>query len=334
MEWNLIHACAQGRGHLRDGTPCQDATAACQSTDGRITALALSDGAGSCPLSHHGAQAVTQAVTELLCEHFAEFYACPDANAVRQTILTHLQNTLAQTAEQHHCTPDALACTLLFAASCEDRFLIGHIGDGVIGCMENGTVRVLSRPMNGEFLNTTCFVTSPHALRHFRLFKAEKPSLGGLFLMSDGSEQALYQRSSGTLSAAVQDLARLCVAFPPEQLQPQLQALLQNDITAATTDDCSLALMARPTPEFRGLSSFPPADLCALLDLPAGRIGTPRRLRTTLSVLHALQDAPCSRMQLARRFRLHPRRMQRILLRLQHSGCAVCTCGRWYSPLR
>lgn len=334
MEWNLIQACTAGRSHRRLGTPCQDAAAVRQSPDGSVCAIALADGAGSQALSHYGAQTVTRTVTRLLCEQFDAFYACPDAGAVRQTILNVLLEALRETGSVLQCPPEALASTLLFAACKGDRFLLGHIGDGVIGGLDNGQLRVLSSPTNGEFLNATCFVTSPHAARHFRLFKAEKPAFGAIVLLSDGSEQALYQRRGGTLTETVRDLLRLGVVLPPKQFQPQVQSLLDGPVAAATGDDCSLVLMARPTPAFPGFLGFSAAEQRALLELPADRPGDPRRLRTTVAVLKELQTRPCRPAQLARRLHLHPKRVQRILTRLERTGCAVRDGGSWTSPLR
>lgn len=42
---------------------------------------------------------------------------------------------------------------LLLAAVSEERFLLVHIGDGVIGYLDGDTLKVASVPDNGEFAN-------------------------------------------------------------------------------------------------------------------------------------------------------------------------------------
>ena len=132
----------------------------------------------------------------------------------------------------------------------------------------------------------------------------------------------------------MRDLLRLGVVLPPKQFQPQVQSLLDGPVAAATGDDCSLVLMARPTPAFPGFLGFSAAEQRALLELPADRPGDLRRLRTTVAVLKELQTRPCRPAQLARRLHLHPKRVQRILTRLERTGCAVRDGGSWTSPLR
>src|SRR5690606_42119695 len=61
------------------------------------------------------------------------------------------------------CTFAELASTFLAVAVSAERFLVVHIGDGVIGYVKNGELRVISAPDNAEFANQTTFVTSPDA---------------------------------------------------------------------------------------------------------------------------------------------------------------------------
>lgn len=86
-------------------------------------------------------------------------------------MLSVLRHELTEEAEKHRCNIHDLACTLLLAAVSENRFLLAHIGDGVIGYLDGDTLKVASVPDNGEFANETTFVTSDKAAETMRLFK-------------------------------------------------------------------------------------------------------------------------------------------------------------------
>ena len=62
--------------------------------------------------------------------------------------------------------------TLLFVSIKNNKYIAGHIGDGIIGIIdEKGDAIVLSEPENGEFANTTYFTTSENYKYHLRLYR-------------------------------------------------------------------------------------------------------------------------------------------------------------------
>lgn len=67
----LSHA-VQGRGHEKNGIPCQDATHTLQNDTAHI--ITLADGAGSARFSHFGAEATTQKMADFLSKNFDRFY--------------------------------------------------------------------------------------------------------------------------------------------------------------------------------------------------------------------------------------------------------------------
>ena len=159
--WRSVCCAMQGSGHKKSGVPCQDKTFRLNKNN--VHVIALSDGAGSARLSHFGAERVVQTAAELAADRFAQYQECEDAEAVRQEILSVLRHELAEEAEKHSCEMHDLACTLLLAAVSGERFLLVHIGDGVIGYLDGDTLKVASVPDNGEFANETTFVTSDKA---------------------------------------------------------------------------------------------------------------------------------------------------------------------------
>ena len=61
-----------GRDHVQGNLPCQDRTYFRQKDGVRV--IALADGAGSKKESHLGAEIATKTVTDLLIEHFDEYF--------------------------------------------------------------------------------------------------------------------------------------------------------------------------------------------------------------------------------------------------------------------
>ena len=198
MEWHTQSAYVTGRGHLAQNLPCQDRT--CTMTRNDVTAVALSDGAGSAPMSQEGAACAVQTVCELLCEEFERYSTTAAAHEMRAELLTVVRDGIVRRAQQLGVHYSALACTLLAVAVKGDRYLLFHLGDGVIGYQKNGKLLVASSPDNGEFANTTVFVTSSRALASARVMRGIQPAMEGFLLMSDGCEAAMYHKTRKKLA--------------------------------------------------------------------------------------------------------------------------------------
>ncbi len=262
VPWACVHCTSTGSSHLRAGIVCQDKTAT--RYDHGVYAYALADGAGSARLSHFGAEKVTEEICLLLCRHFEEWYAEENSTLVRQAILSHLLEQLNLLSQEHSCPVGELASTLLAVAVKGSRFLLLHIGDGVIGCTKGEGIRVLSAPKNGEFANTTFFVTSPGAIRNMTLAKGDDPEINGFVLMSDGSEASLYDKRNKLLAPILAgQIYRLGITSSAHML-PIVQRSLDQVIAKRTRDDCSLLLAARADRSYTDLDAD---ELCAFFRL-------------------------------------------------------------------
>ena len=190
--WNSVGCEIQGRGHLKTGTPCQDKIHSLCDSD--ISIVALADGAGSVSHSHYGAERITRFMCHYLYDEFDSFYSNPDGVLVKRIIIEAVLNELDQLANEHECEIKDLASTLLVVGVSSDRYIIIHIGDGVIGYYKNNKISVASAPENGEFTNSTVFTSSPDALAKMKILKGEVNSIGGFVLMSAGPESSLYDK--------------------------------------------------------------------------------------------------------------------------------------------
>lgn len=299
--WHLIHSEVQGKGHVGRGIPCQDKTAAL-SANGCQT-VALADGAGSAEHSQWGADCVSRFICRYLCEHFERLYGSDDGAAVKQEILAELQTRLQQLAEDQGVDIKALASTLLAAAVKSGRYILLHLGDGLIAYRKGGDVLAATRPRNGEFANTTVFTTSPGACAEMRLIKGELGAIDGFALMSDGSAESLYSKVLKRPSAVLGKMMDYCTYYPHAVMQEEVHEALETTVKARTTDDCSLALLAAPLPDFKGWLFLPAPLRCRLLGLSYYAPHARRRMRNAAAVVQALQE-PLAEYQLAQRVRI------------------------------
>lgn len=213
-----------------------------------MACAALADGAGSRARSEVGAEVVVRAILRMLSAQFDEVYRLcdDDPDAARQRIHRHLIELLDRAAARHDCATDDLASTLLFVGHKAGRFVAGHIGDGVIAQLEaDGVPVTLSYPENGEFANSTVFVTDPSALDNFRLFcGTSNPNLVGFALMSDGCAESLYDKKTGRPATAIAKLLAWNLELSRTKADSILAANLEQTFAKKSSDDCSLALLS------------------------------------------------------------------------------------------
>lgn len=241
-------ACARiaGRSHVQSSTPCQDYVSSRQGRD--IACIALADGAGSRARSEFGAEVAVKATIRFVCKHFDMLWeqAAEDSGEVARQLTEYCLAALRRKARTLECAVEDLACTLLFVAQQGERYLIGHLGDGLIARLTgDGRVEALSHPDNGEFANTTRFLTDPSAVRRLRIARGTDDGSGGFAIMSDGTAESLYLKASRTPAAsAIQKLLGWNAALPRARMEAILAANLEQAFARKTTDDCSIALLS------------------------------------------------------------------------------------------
>ena len=254
-EWKSVCCAVQGRGHAKKNLPCQDKVS--RLIENGVQVIALADGAGSAALSHYGAQCVVNRATAFIGDRFFDLIAQEDGRSVTLEILNVILQALKDEAELHSCSLKDLASTLLVAAVGDGKFFLAHLGDGVIGYLNEDGLKVASTPDNGEFSNETVFVTSANAAERMKIFKGAIKNISGFILMSDGSEQSLYNKRKKTLAPAVKRLMHRTCLIDGEILTPQLEEALSSVVAANTQDDCSVAILARTSAQLPPLDELP-----------------------------------------------------------------------------
>ena len=242
----------RGRGHEKSGTSCQDYTYF-NSAKG-VQVITLADGAGTAEFSEYGAQTVAKKACGYLVQNFHRLYNSEDGVSVKKELhdylLSEIETRRTKLSEKADCTIKDLASTFLMVAVHQNEFILAHIGDGVIGYIRNGELKVASAPDNDEFANTTTFVTSSNALSAMRMSKGSLDGVAGFILMSDGTENSLYNKKAGTLSGACIKLIETVAKAPTytrknPRYEREIKRVLRAKIKENTNDDCSVAILGR-----------------------------------------------------------------------------------------
>jgi len=173
---------------------CQDAFGSAQG-DGWFVAC-VADGAGSSPCGRQGAQ---QAVASVLESLTASMEGDPVTRITEAFRAAH-QALLALAESEHRETKD-FRTTLAVAIGDRVKVVAGHVGDSLIVVADSHGIRPILRPKNGEFGNTTFFVTAADYETHLQFAETEGRWFG-LSMQTDGLEAVTYWKQRDDLEAA------------------------------------------------------------------------------------------------------------------------------------
>lgn len=241
---NVIQSYQQGARHKANDQPCEDRT--CSLNKNGVYAIALADGAGSQKYTHSadGAECVTKAICNFLCDNFEKILQETDINKLKNVFEYVCQKKLYELAKELELdSVMRLSSTLLAVAVKDDDAVICHIGDGVIGKLNNEGCAIVSAPDNGEYANTTFFITSQNANEHINI-KIEK--LNGTiayFLMSDGVSEYIYNECNNEFSSAAKKMALMAnIKNGQEELEKTIRDfMIERD---KYSDDCSFICLS------------------------------------------------------------------------------------------
>jgi serine/threonine protein phosphatase PrpC len=240
--WRSAAATVKGRSHEAKGTVCQDRVWTWSRHP--LHVIALADGAGSCPLSHEGAEIATKATARFFQKHISKTLSQPP-ETIQGHLLRHLIRELKSRARKLKVDFKALSCTLLFVAVYNEEYISGHIGDGAIAAMQGERLITISLPESGEYVNETFFLTSSSAATRFRIKKGAMHDMDGFMLMSDGAAFSLYDPRNDILSNNVGLMLKWLDGASRKEVQAALSETLEKSIKKKTTDDCSIALVRK-----------------------------------------------------------------------------------------
>jgi hypothetical protein len=241
-DWAMVACAVTGRIHISENLPCQDKTySVCKNG---VNIIALADGSGSARLSHFGAEVATFKICDILTSCFDKLFN-GNENDIKKQILSELLNSLSKKAEELKCELEELASTLMVVGVKDDRFILFHVGDGIVGYTKDRKIGVLSTPKNGEFINETIFLSSKNTLEQMKFRRDVLNGIDGFLLLSDGAGNSLYHKKEKRLASVLLNIVNALRYIDPECIEAGLIESFERVITTTTNDDCSIAIMSK-----------------------------------------------------------------------------------------
>lgn len=236
---------AQGKSHIKNNTPCQDYCDYYIDEDSSM--IALSDGAGSCQYSHIGSKLLVEK-TLLFFKERKKVLLDKKEEDIKTALMNYLFNELENKAKEENVEEKELSATLLFVFCYEDKFIYGHIGDGIICCDYDGRLRLISEGTgSGEYKNETVFFRRKIDPKYFKIEIKPLKNIFSFYCSSDGLEHVLITKKDKKLADVLQTFSLWMYKYSdnPEFVNKNLKTNLDN--IAANNhniyDDLSLIIM-------------------------------------------------------------------------------------------
>lgn len=247
--WRYLAASVQGTSHQRTSTPCQDYNTAIELAEASFLLLTCSDGAGSGSRSELGSEIACRTLVDQVTEFVRLGGRIEDVT--RETAVEWLQVIRAKLETQAAAlgiTTRDLACTLIAALIANDSAAFLQIGDGsVVVAADDSNYDVVFWPAQGEYANTTFFVTGADAADRLRVEVRAAP-LRDVALLTDGLQHIALRYESKSAHAPFFGpmFARLRSEEQWQGLTEPLRAFLTSEaVSKRTDDDCTLLLASR-----------------------------------------------------------------------------------------
>lgn len=258
--WRYGFASVIGTGHVKSATPLQDASRVEVAFDARgdeVLIAVTSDGAGSAGNSDVGARLACDQFVHDLKSHFA---TGGDLSQLSNDFISNwvdkFQALINGLAAEAGLKAQDFACTLLAAVVGREQAVYFQLGDGaIVESMpgEQDQYRCVCWPQQGEYANTTNFLTDADAKEKF--FCEVKPAtlptrVDEVALFTDGLQNLVLDYRAQ--SAHSPFFAPLFAWLRPQpggfsnELSESLAVYLNSEkINARTDDDKTLILATR-----------------------------------------------------------------------------------------
>jgi Protein phosphatase 2C len=165
--WKYGFASIIGTAHERATLPVQDASRAEVLMDAagtEILVAVVSDGAGSAAKSHVGSQLTCDFWIESVAAYFTAGGHCEHlVNDFLPRWVALYQQRIEAISREAGCKVEDYACTFLSAVVAPHCAVYFQLGDGAMIEAVNGAYHVVCWPQQGEYANTTHFLTERNA---------------------------------------------------------------------------------------------------------------------------------------------------------------------------
>ncbi len=253
--WTYASASVRGTSHERVGVPCQDAALieVVDTPSGPVLIAFASDGAGSALRAELGSETTCAA----LGGEVRDYLRCAGLveNITRDVVdewCLGVQRSLTGVAAECDAPLRDFACTLLAVVADQERAVFLQLGDGAIVIGTPGEYEPVFWPQNGEYANTTYFITEPEALGRLQYVVRDAPLEIALF--SDGIQTIALRNADRAAQAPFFEKMFAPFRTGPSGLRPSLSASLAAFLDSPlindkTDDDKTLVLVSRARSE-------------------------------------------------------------------------------------
>jgi len=257
-----VYSSVAGTSHVGRGLPCQDHSLIRDFTtvaDEPILLLVASDGAGSASCAEVASKLVCDSVLGRVDEYVRTE---PGASGMSRELVTSwlddgIRRDLYQQAAAAEINIREFACTIIVAVLRVDASVFFQIGDGAVVVGQGEEYRPVFWPQNGEYANTTCFVTDDAAVANLLYEKIDGPAVDEVAVFTDGIQNLALKFEDRSAYAPffrpMFERLRQEPAGESEVLTPMLQEFLVSDAVIRRTDDDKTLLLATRRPVEAGV---------------------------------------------------------------------------------
>ena len=187
-KWKVAAARKRGWRHEATGANCEDACHVVQPMPGTLV-IAVADGAGSVEFAEIGAQVAVENGATQVCsglEQASDALDDPVLERILQEAAAAALSAVRAEAATRAVDYQQLASTLILAIVHHEFIAAAQIGDGAtVVAGEAGETFSLTKPLPGEYLNETDFLTSDGALQTMQV-TVWRGRAAGVAAFSDG----------------------------------------------------------------------------------------------------------------------------------------------------
>jgi serine/threonine protein phosphatase PrpC len=243
-QFKIASALQQGVSHKRTNTECQDAILTAKKDN--FIFLGISDGAGSAKSAYSASWFVLHVLLQEFEEKLDEYL---DSKNIEKKILKFIEEMLDILSSTSKLKFEELSSTLLFAVIYEDRYLIGHIGDGlIINVTEDKELNILSKQDDFafEYANQTIFCNSLNFPNRLKIYEGDiKDIENGLLLCSDGVEDTIYDYQNDKIIDSCLTMINWLDKYDEPKVSLGLKHNLKENIAKKSSDDLSIIVLKR-----------------------------------------------------------------------------------------
>jgi hypothetical protein len=243
MSWVAASASVPGTSHLKRQQECQDNHCVIYesgTSSSPSIGVFVADGAGTAGRGGLGATASVEAARRFWEHRLAGKCESADLTALMEKCFESVRRRLEEVSVLEEISLRELACTFLAVIATPSGTVACQLGDGAIVSDFGKGYELLFKPMNGEYANTTFFVSddSANVDRQIRFIAAQARRMA---VLTDGLQHlALADRHSSVNPKFFDKRFQTLEATMPErsaELSPALEAYLRSDVICRYTDD-------------------------------------------------------------------------------------------------